>query len=441
MQRQTNRRLALFLRRYFLGVGAFAAVLILSTETIAGTITPGNLVVVRAAGGPNGDATAALQGSGTAAQVFLDEYTTAGVLVQTITMPGTRSTTVGSQRALTLSGTANTEGHLTLSGNGQYLIMAGYNQTATQAGTNNVASGGDGVSTAVERVIGRVSLLGGTIDTSTALIDAMSSQNVRSAYSFDGTGFWLTGNGGNNATINTVSTPTSGVHFATLGVQTGATLSTQVNTAQLTSNNRVVQGYNGKLFVSNGSPSTSSTPLRGLVNDFTGGGAPVAQGTASGPFLQALPGFATAAGPSPSDFSFFNDTTIYLADTRTDGTNGGIQKWTFDGTNWLLQYTLATGLRNVADTAFVGVHGLAVTPNGLGQAVLFGTTFDGTGANQNKFFFVTDTGVGAPVTILGTSGTNTAFRGIEFIMVPEPGSIILLRLAGFGALAVIRRRR
>ena len=174
----------------------------------------------------------------------------------------------------------------------------------------------------------------------------------------------------------------------------------------------------------------------------TGGGAPVAQGTASGPFLQTLPGMVvTTGGPSPSDFSFFNDTTIYLADTRTDGTNGGIQKWTFDGTNWLLQYTLATGLRNVADTAFVGVHGLAVTSNDLGQAVLFGTTFDGTGANQNKFFFVTDTGVGAPVTILGTSATNTAFRGIEFIMVPEPGSIVLLSLAGFGALALVRRRR
>ena len=75
-----------------------------------------------------------------AAAVFLDEYTTDGTFVQSFAMPDTLSATVGSQRALTLSGTQNGEGHLTLSGDGQYFIMAGYNQTANVAGTNAVAA-------------------------------------------------------------------------------------------------------------------------------------------------------------------------------------------------------------------------------------------------------------------------------------------------------------
>src|SRR5262245_32597423 len=105
----TNRRL--------LEIASFNFAFLFCAASFAAPITAGNLVVVRAAGGPNGDATAALGGSGLAAGVWLDEYTTAGMLVQSFQMPTQQSTTVGSQRALTLSGTQNLEGHLTLSGN------------------------------------------------------------------------------------------------------------------------------------------------------------------------------------------------------------------------------------------------------------------------------------------------------------------------------------
>src|SRR5262249_10484746 len=152
----------------------------------------------RAAGGPNGDASAALQGGGVAAAVFLDEYTPAGTFVQSFAMPSTQNTKVGGQRAFTLFGTQNLEGHLTLSGDGRYFILAGYNQTATVTGTNANISGGTGTTgtPAVERVIGRMDF-NGNIDTTTALIDAMSQQSVRTAYSTDGTNFWIAGNGGN----------------------------------------------------------------------------------------------------------------------------------------------------------------------------------------------------------------------------------------------------
>src|SRR6185295_20015486 len=67
-------------------------------------LTPGNVVVVRV-----GDGAAALAGTGTA--VFLEEYTTAGSLVQTIAIP---TTTSGANRRLVMTGTTTSEGILTL---------------------------------------------------------------------------------------------------------------------------------------------------------------------------------------------------------------------------------------------------------------------------------------------------------------------------------------
>jgi hypothetical protein len=431
MSGDSSRRLLLIFGRHSLEIGAFVAVLFCGTASFAAPITAGNLVLVRAAGGPNGDASVPLAGGGLAAAVFLDEYTTAGVFVQSFAMPNTLSTTVGSQRALTLSGAANTEGLLTLSGDGRYFIMAGYNQTANVAGTNATAS------TTVERVVGRMDF-NGNIDTTTALVDAMSSQSVRSAYSPDGTNFYVTGNGGNGVTINSASVTTTGVHFAQLGVQTGGTtLSTQINTTGDVSNNRQVLVFNGDLYVSNGNTSNPNALARGV--DKMG---PVSGGQQ----LFSLPGFPTAAGPAPDDFWFFDGSTIYLADQRANGTNGGIQKWTFDGTNWNLQYTLGTTqlTTTAATPGPAGVHGLTGMINGSGQAVLFGTTFDGTGADTTKFFTVTDTGAASIVTVLGTSATNTAFRGIEIALLaptPEPCNIILLSLGGFCAAPLFRRRK
>src|SRR6478752_5962686 len=120
MSGDSGERLLLFFGRYSCRIGALAVLLLSSASAFAATITPGNLVVVRAAGGPDGDATQPLAGGGLAATAWLDEYTTAGVYVQSFKAPNVRSTTQGSQRALTLSGAANTEGHLTLSVNGQY---------------------------------------------------------------------------------------------------------------------------------------------------------------------------------------------------------------------------------------------------------------------------------------------------------------------------------
>src|ERR1043166_59290 len=114
----------------------------------AAAFTAGNLVVYRV-----GDGGTAL--SGNAAAVFLDEYTTGGTLVQSIAMP---TAVNGSNKRLTASGTATSEGFLTRSVDGNYLIVPGYD---TNVGTATITTS---ASATINRVIGRVDAAG-NVDT------------------------------------------------------------------------------------------------------------------------------------------------------------------------------------------------------------------------------------------------------------------------------------
>ena len=78
--------------------------------------TPGNIVVYRV-----GTGGAALNGNAT--EVFIDEYTPTGAFVQTIALPTTDSLP---NQTLTASGTATSEGLMTRSVDGHYLVLAGY---------------------------------------------------------------------------------------------------------------------------------------------------------------------------------------------------------------------------------------------------------------------------------------------------------------------------
>src|SRR4051812_31028438 len=100
----SSRRLLLICNRHAIVVGALAALFLLQSASLAAPITTGNLVLLRVTGGPNGDGTQALAGGGLAATAYLDEYTTSGVYVQSFKAPNVQSSTIGSQRALTLSG-------------------------------------------------------------------------------------------------------------------------------------------------------------------------------------------------------------------------------------------------------------------------------------------------------------------------------------------------
>jgi len=375
------------------------AVMVLSiafsaSEVHSAAFTLGNLVVVQA-----GDGSAALSGNATAA--FLSEFSiSGGSPIQTIALPTTVS---GLNQPLTLSGSATSEGFLTLSADGRYLTMSGYNATP---GTAGVTAADPAV---VNRVVGRISM-SGVIDTTTALSDAFNGSNIRSAVSTDGNSLWAAGNAGSGQGA------TAGVKSTTFG----STTSLRLNDGG--SNIRVVNIFNGQLYV-----SSSTGTFLGVST--VGTGLPTTGSQANN--LVALPGMPTTGTHSSYDFWFKDANTLFVADDGSAANGGGIQKWTLSAGNWSLSYTL---LNN--GTTTTAVRGLAGTLNGNGDAVLFGTT-------GSALISVVDTGAGAIATTLATAPANTAFRGVEFLAqsVPEPSSMALVVLGGLALLGWRKRRQ
>ncbi|HEV8631662.1 MAG TPA: ExeM/NucH family extracellular endonuclease, partial [Thermoanaerobaculia bacterium] len=344
-------RRSLVLLSMVLAAGGFAS------SATAAPFTAGNLVVYRV-----GDGAVALTSNGTA--VFLDEYTTAGVLVQSIAVP---TTTVGLQRRLVASGTATTEGFLTRSTDGQSVVFSGYDAAT---GTASITTS---TSATVPRVIGRV-VDNGTIDTTTALTDAISGGNPRSAASTNGTDLWLSG-----------TSSGGGVRYATLGATTSTSLATTPT------NLRVLGIFGGQLYTSSQSGAFRLATV--------GSGTP----TASGQTITNLPGFPTATG-SPQAY-FFADLdvgvagvdTVYVAD---DG--GTIQKYSLVSGSWTANGTIAlTTARGITGT----VSGSTVTLYVTARTTVR-TLTDTSGYNA------TITGT---VTTLATAATNTAIQGVAFV--------------------------
>ncbi len=351
--------------------------LCLSSFALSGfsaAFTPGDIVVSRA-----GDGSAGLTSAATAG--FLDEYTPSGTLVQTIALPTSAS---GGNLAMTLSGTATSEGFLALSGNGQYLTMAGYNAApGTASITTSAAS-------AINRVVGLIGA-SGTVDTTTG-INAGTSGNPRSVVTDNATQFWVASSSG-------------GVGY----VPYGGGSATQLSSTP--SNTRVTKIFGGQLYV-----TSSSGTFFGIAS--IGSGTP----TTSGQTTTLLPGFPTTTGPSSYDY-FISGNNAWLADDRTSGV-GGVQHWTLSGGTWSLSYTLATG-------ATTGARGLTVDLSGANPAIFVTTT-------DNKIEEFLDTGATSTPTIVATGVANTAIRGIAFApqAIPEPGSVF-----GLGAVMLLIGRK
>ena len=338
----------------------------------AAPFAPGNIVIARV-----GDGTAPL---GTAAAaVFLDEYTPAGVLVQSVALPTAVS---GTNRSLTVSGNSTSELALARTANGRGLVLAGFGAAPGYAAVT-ASSAAD-----VVRVVGLVGA-DGSVDTSTSLGDAFSGSSVRSVASADGTSFYVVG------TSSTSAFP-AGVEYLTLG----GFNPTQLNTAP--TNIRVVNIAGGNLYVSSG-----ATSYIGLSS--VGTGLP----TTAGQAVTLLPGFPGTAGPSPYGF-FFADLSatvpgvdvVYVADDRGSTNGGGIQKWSLVSGTWVLNGTIASpagaAVRGLdGSTSGTTVSLIATSPTGLYLLA------DNTGYNVAPTLTTIPTAVATP-------GTNTVFRGVAF---------------------------
>ncbi|MBV9931132.1 MAG: cadherin domain-containing protein, partial [Alphaproteobacteria bacterium] len=325
--------------------------------------TPGNIVVYRV-----GSGSTALTGSAT--QVFLDEYTPAGTLVQSIALPTAAS---GANHILTAAGTATSEGLLTLSADGHYLLLTGYDATVGSSAPNAATA------TADPRIVGRVDA-NGNIDTSTVLTGFSTANNIRSVASSDGSAIWAAGATGDAyTTFGSTSTPT------TLG----------------TVNTRQVEIFNGQLYYSTGSGTAGIYSL--------GSGLPTTGGQT---------GTLLAASSNPYSFYFADLSaavpgvdTLYVVDAT--GANG-LEKFSLVGGSWLLTSKVTAAVPLAGGNA-VSVSGLT----GL-TASVSGTTVTLFESNPSSLFKLVDTsGYNAAfsatsMTTIATAGTNTAFRGIAF---------------------------
>jgi hypothetical protein len=346
-----------------------------STPTPTPTPTPSpfsacDLVIYRVGAG-----SAALDASATA--VFLDEYTTAGALVQSIAMP---TSVNGPNKRLTAAGNANSEGLLTLSTNGQYLVATGYDADVGTAGISGTTSSVN------NRVIARIAS-DGTVDTTTALTDAASGSNPRSTVTTNGTDMWITGGAG-------------GIRHTTLGATTSLQLSTTPTTL------RATNIFNGQLYVS----AMSGTTRLATV----GVGTP----TTTGQTITNLPGYPTLGSPyafffADLDVGVPGVDTVYVAEDGlgTGAPPAGIYKYSFDGTNWNSNGSIA-----------------GTTPRGL-TGVVNGSIVTLYVTNGTNLLTLTDTsGYNATITgtlaTLASASTNTAFRGIAFVPVQCGGPMI-----------------
>ncbi len=339
----------------------------ITTPSSQAAFTGGNIVVYRV-----GTGAAAL--SGAATEVFLDEYSSSGTLAQSIALP---TTVNGANVALTASGTATSEGALTRSADGRYLLLTGYDAavgTASVAGTSSFTAA---------RVIGRVDA-SGTIDTSTA-INQFNSNNIRGAASTDGFDVWAVG-------ANT------GVFYTNIG-STGSAGGT---VAGIVTNLRTVDIFGGQLYF-----SSSTGTFRGIST--VGTGTP----TTSGQTVTLITPPYGIGNASPYQFFFADLTTsvagldtLYVADDRATASGGGIAKFSLVGGSWALTDIYA-------GTGTVGARGLTGVVNGS-NVTLYATT---TETSANRLISITDTSgyngrLSGTATTLATAATNTVFRGV-----------------------------
>lgn len=328
--------------------------LLIASQFVSAQFTSGRLAVLRV-----GTGSAALSNASTA--LFLDEYSYTGTAGYSLALP------VSAATAISVSGSATSEGLISFSTDRNTIIVPGY----------NIAPGTTGVASTTSAIAPRAVLSVNSAGTAILLASTstnFSANNIRGA-AFNGTNVWATG-----ASDGILS-----------GNGTGTGLGTIVSST--TTNTRGVAIYAGQLFYSTGSGSA-----RGIYR--VGSGLQTTASTTSTLYIDV-----TSSG-SPYAFSFNVDTTIcYIADDRAISAGGGIQKWTRTGSTWSLAYTLATGTAST-----VGARGLSINWSGTNPLV-YATTAE---ASANRIISITDAGASSTATTLATAVTNTIFRGISF---------------------------
>lgn len=341
-----------------LKTGLFLSLIFCSAESKA-QFTTGNLTVLQV-----GDGSSALVNTGNV--IVLKEYSPAGALTYSMAVPSTGT------NALVVSGSASSEGFLSLSADKKQLVFGGY----AKALPNTTALSG-ATASSINRGIGMVGSGGLTsysmVATSTTFF---TGSNIRGAAAADHLNCWATGGSQGTNYFGSASAP--------------------VTVQNTKTNLRAVNIFNGQLYCS--SQVASGTPADIGVYS-VGTGTPLTNGQMIATVIN------TGTGSQPAQFYFNTAGTIcYVADQRNTA-NGGIQKWIQNTSAWTLAYTLATG------TTAVGATGVAVDFFGTNPLV-YATTNE---SNTNRLIAINDVGATATATTLAiASTTGTVFKGLAF---------------------------
>lgn len=487
---------------------------LLAAPSMATTFTAGNLVVAVEGNGVYG-ATSGSYTDNQATPLSLFQYSlstinatkTAAHYVNSLVLPQTAS---GANYAISGEYGSSSEGLLQLSNDGRYLAIAGYGVNAAAFNANPTAYGtlttnpakstalgqsgsllGQGY-TAVPRV---VALIGanGSVDTTTALYGVFNGNNPRSVATLDGKTIYVSGQGNSPDSTGGVFVANRGSHSATAVTGNDANVTKGDNSVKTSQDTRDVQIVNrngqNQLTI-----SVDSKEGKDFNRDFVGtlgsaGSLPTGlANNGNGP--TSLPGFGNSGGTgkvtltaqtangislsgfevnlSPEQYFFADANTLYVADSgmpKNDSvTNdkkfettglGGLQKWTFDGTNWNLAYTISAGLNLISNATDPNVSGGTTGLFGLtgqvvnGQVELFATNYVLRDTDQTYLFGLTDILTaktkqsGEAFTILATAPVDSKFQGLSFaptLGVPEPATWAMM-LGGFGLVGGLMRRR
>ena len=399
------------------------------------------------------------------------------------------------------------EGFLTQSVNGQYLTLMGYGVNAVTF--NSAAAGTYGaptppspgqttafalgqttsltaanqtgtIYTTVPRV---VALIGsdGSVNTSTALTGVFNTNNPRSAVTVNGSSFYVSGQGASK------TNSTQGVFYAQLGASTATTIDNSTDTRALAIYNNTLyvsrdqnppgsgsQNFTnvGNFVVSGGGLPTSSTdwsfthvvpPASPLSSGGNNGSINLTAGTANGVNNSRIGSFVYL---SPEQYFFANADTLYVADSgqpKNGNANkaalgeGGLQKWSFNGSTWILDYDLVKGLSlvnnanaNASTPTAPGVTGLfGLTGEDVGGTVeLFATSYGLNELSPSFLYEITDTLSDTTIgqasseqfTTLYSAPGDISIRGVAFAPTPLPASWALM-LIGLGGLGLVTMRR